>query len=849
MTTAKKIARTGRVQDWIDNPESRLPVSCTTFVVRDSMEGPDGIEASWRFVSHALRNGAGCAVHLSNLRPEGDENGRGLTASGPVSFARVYSVLNETLRRGGVYKNGAVVLHLDYTHPDAIKFIKAKRSELPWAKRCLNVDQNFLEKASPELIEACLKTISNGDLWLMKMTTDKQGARIYGNVCVSGDALVQTTEGPRKIRDLVGRRFTAIVNGIEQQSSERGAWSNGYKQTYSLETTEGFSLRATADHKVMTPRGWMPMGHLLPGDKICLHQHRSEASTQWQGKGNHDEGWLLGWLLADGTYSSDQSAKLDFYGSKKNLLDGALKKLATLDGHLQGDQYSAMRTGSHAAHADRTSVNSVGLARMAVEYGISRANKTATELLEETSADFHRGFLEAYFSADGTVSLGNANGNGKSIGVTSSCLRNLQMIQRMLLRFGIRSRIWRERYNGGMTMMPDGKGGQKLYQTKKASRLDISGQVDLRRFAAFIGFTLPEKQEKLDKLIGSYRKVPYEKAFVAKVESIEPYGIEEVFDCSIPGAGAFDANGIYVSNCLEVLLPSRGTCLLQHVNLGACQVEDLVKVYPEAMKELCELHAKTGVGETGEYLSPEVDKQVGLGVLGLANFLAQNGVSYEDLGKALEVYLDGPDSQWSEDWHGTIVGDIVYALNDGIESAAEVAREYGMQRAFCIAPTASCSYRHTDLRGYITAPEISPPIGRSVDRDSGTLGVKSVDYPPDCEIASEVGWENYKRVADGIVRLYQGTGLFHGFSFNSWSDVVTYDKDFLSEWLASPQTSLYYALQVMPDTQAKDDALAALDEGFRDFFRFSEIDASAFEDDEEVTGFCPNDGSCSSCAE
>ena len=30
---------------------------------------------------------------------------------------------------------------------------------------------------------------------------------------------------------------------------------------------------------------------------------------------------------------------------------------------------------------------------------------------------------------------------------------------------------------------------------------------------------------------------------------------------------------------------------------------------------------RTGVGDTGEYLPPETDRQVGLGVLGLANFL------------------------------------------------------------------------------------------------------------------------------------------------------------------------------------------------------------------------------------
>ena len=109
------------------------------FEVEDSMEGPNGIEASWRFVSHALRYGAGVAVHLSKIRPAGTDNGKGLVASGPLSFGRIYSCLNEQLRRGGVYKNGAVVLHLDINHGDIREFVNASRSELPWAKRCINV--------------------------------------------------------------------------------------------------------------------------------------------------------------------------------------------------------------------------------------------------------------------------------------------------------------------------------------------------------------------------------------------------------------------------------------------------------------------------------------------------------------------------------------------------------------------------------------------------------------------------------------------------------------------------------------------------------------------------------------
>ena len=156
------IARTGRVQSWIDDPTSRLPVSCTVFVVEDTMEGPNGIEASWRFVSHALRYGAGVAVHLSKLRPRGEENDKGLVASGPVSFAKIYSTLNEILRRGGIYKNGAVVLHLDLNHPDVLEFITASRAELPWVKRCVNINKHWWELTTPEVKEALLDGIKKG---------------------------------------------------------------------------------------------------------------------------------------------------------------------------------------------------------------------------------------------------------------------------------------------------------------------------------------------------------------------------------------------------------------------------------------------------------------------------------------------------------------------------------------------------------------------------------------------------------------------------------------------------------------------------------------------------------------
>ena len=221
------------------------------------------------------------------------------------------------------------------------------------------------------------------------------------------------------------------------------------------------------------------------------------------------------------------------------------------------------------------------------------------------------------------------------------------------------------------------------------------------------------------------------------------------------------------------------------------------------MQELCTSTVGLALA-IQEYLPSETDRQVGLGMLGLANLLRRYGVTYEQFGLALEQYNEG-------DIVRTPAYELVSAIASGVDLAAGVARRNNMVRAFAIAPTASCSYRSRDVDEYTATPEIAPPISRTVDRDSGTFGVQTYDYG-EVEIASEVGWDNYKRVADGIMTLLDRTGLLHGYSFNSWSDVVNYDNAFIEEWLESPQTSLYYSLQVMGDVQDKSSAYAALDE-------------------------------------
>jgi hypothetical protein len=73
------------------------------------------------------------------------------------------------------------------------------------------------------------------------------------------------------------------------------------------------------------------------------------------------------------------------------------------------------------------------------------------------------------------------------------------------------------------------------------------------------------------------------------------------------------------------------------------------------------------------------------------------------------------------------------------------------------------------LAGLPLPLKLPPPIDRLVDRDSETMGVERFEYGP-VEIAEEVGWEAFRKVADGICELFHRTGLFHGYSMNWWSD-------------------------------------------------------------------------------
>ncbi len=348
------------------------------YVIPSPEDSRHGILDNLKVMTEIMARGGGVGINLSTLRPRGSYiktvNG---TASGPCSWAQLYSVATGDVIQQGGSRRGALMLMLDDNHPDIEEFITVKRTagKIEHANLSVCISDNFMQAVKDDADWNLVwdgevkKTVRARHLWDLICTSAWESAEpgmvfmdrynklsntwYYEDIrcvnpCVTGDTLIYTNQGLTTAQELAeqGMPVTVVSPNISVQervpagnvnaSSGMQAkmthadhsvalrqashvFETGIKQVYKLQTKEGYTIRLTDNHKVLTIQGWKQAADLVAGDKIHLLNGQGEFGTI----GNADLGAVLGWLIGDGYInrqnqtSRPRSIALCFFGTEQ----------------------------------------------------------------------------------------------------------------------------------------------------------------------------------------------------------------------------------------------------------------------------------------------------------------------------------------------------------------------------------------------------------------------------------------------------------------------------------------------------------------------------------------------------
>jgi ribonucleoside-diphosphate reductase alpha chain len=466
------------------------------------------------------------------------------------------------------------------------------------------------------------------------------------NPCVTADTRLATSYGMVRIGDLhsSGLDIKATVDtraldaglGTAVREAVPAFMTSPSADVYRVVTKDGYEIKATEWHDFYTTRGKIKLKDLKPGDELLVQSGKG----QFGGRGSEQLGVLLGLLTGDGHFTNrgdgKNAAVVNLWGEDRDYAEQVVGYVNSLIAGFANTPREYRVSAVAVPERNLVMIRSVILARVLERYGFTAKAKTQVpEIVWTGSEACVRGYLRGLFQSDGTVQRDDKNAYC-TIRLASSQESLLKDVQQLLANFGIFCRVMKRRA-AGERLLPDGRGGQRLYDCQADYEL-IIGSESRDRFMQEIGFITPAKNDKYDGW-REQRARPRREKFVSPIASIEHVGKEAVFDTTQPDKNNLIFNGLVTGNCGEQPLPPYGSCLLGSVNLTRFvlhpftaeaafdwdEYREVVKVFTRMLDNVVEINGLPLEGQRQEIMRK---RRHGMGFLGLGSTITMLGMKY-----------------------------------------------------------------------------------------------------------------------------------------------------------------------------------------------------------------------------
>jgi ribonucleoside-diphosphate reductase alpha chain len=478
-----------------------------------------------------------------------------------------------------------------------------------------------------------------------------------GNLCVAPETRILTDQGQVPIAELEGQQVN-VWNGSEWSNVlVRKTGKNQELLRVNLSNSE--SLECTPYHHFWVQNSYSKSAvrvdaqHLKPGDKLIkidlpIVQNESDIEFPYP--------YTSGFFSGDGSHSGEGLPEIDLYGEKKLLLDH-IQYRNKRRGKRNGGAVELLEPAIYHDEKQDRIVCKLPL-DMPVKFTVPLNGYTVSSRLD---------WLAGILDSDGCV---YRNGTNEALAITSVKKDFLLQIRLMLQTLGVESKValFSE---AGYKKMPDGKGDHKDYYCQTAYRLTISscGLYELGNLGL-----------KTHRLKWQHRKPQRNASQFVKVANVEYTGrISDTFCFTEPKRNLGVFNGILTGQCQESWSNVKAgeeahTCNLTSLNLANIEPEELEDICTISVRlldntiELTETPFKASTTHNAKY------RTIGVGAMGLADWLAKNKLSYksipemdllfEDIGyhctkasmelsKERGAYPAFPGSEWSK---GHLIG-------------------------------------------------------------------------------------------------------------------------------------------------------------------------------------------------